>query len=356
MNTDTAKSEPLTLNTDNESCSLLKQLEGIKKEQETISVGFFDNIEVSDDAPKEEVLEEDKPKDHYDTSIKPEYHEIANREPMMTQLEMGGLVELMKKGFDKDQPIYMYQGKVLDGRNRTVAAKAAGVKVVTKTFTGTYEEAEAKSVMLNNRRRHKSAGQKAMAAAYAIKAYDERREVFEKNLLVKNPSISKRELVRQKGKYYPKLSIKTFAEQQGSSSKSARNATNLLDNDKDLATQVFAGKLSLTKAQELYQEILTIRQTKTKASDGDYTPEELERFDRIKQAKQDPEGTVAKLELAEIQLEQLQTEKKQSMQTINDAEEYIKSIESELDDFKQMYTEYRLSENVDDTECEKEDK
>jgi len=60
-------------------------------------------------------------------------------------------------------PVWLYEGKILDGRNRWAACKIAGVDPKTKEYTG--EEPTAFAVSLNDRRRHMNKGSLAAVAA-----------------------------------------------------------------------------------------------------------------------------------------------------------------------------------------------
>ena len=58
-------------------------------------------------------------------------HPAAALWPMLQGEGMEVLIESMKThGFDPKKPILLYQGKVIDGRNRQAAAKAAGIKPI----------------------------------------------------------------------------------------------------------------------------------------------------------------------------------------------------------------------------------
>ena len=59
----------------------------------------------------------------------------------------------------------MYEGRILDGRNRYFACLKAGVKPKLEKFSGTFDEALAFVISHNLRRRHLDASQKAMAGA-----------------------------------------------------------------------------------------------------------------------------------------------------------------------------------------------
>jgi hypothetical protein len=69
-------------------------------------------------------------------------------------------------GFDKKQPVTLYQGEVLDGWNRTKACQELGINPPTVIFTGTDSDAVA-FVMRTNKRRNLNKGQWACIAADA---------------------------------------------------------------------------------------------------------------------------------------------------------------------------------------------
>lgn len=92
-----------------------------------------------------------------------EFHEIANIFPMMTAVEYGELVKSIREyGYDKDDPIVLYEGKILDGRNRYTAAMEVGVEPVYTEFTG--DDPIDFVVRRNLTRRHLTIVQKATAA------------------------------------------------------------------------------------------------------------------------------------------------------------------------------------------------
>lgn len=84
-----------------------------------------------------------------------EFHPIAEEYPLMPALELGRLEEGMREaGYDEDKPIVLYDGKILDGRNRYLAAKAAEVKPTFRTFKGAEQEARRFAQRANEERRH----------------------------------------------------------------------------------------------------------------------------------------------------------------------------------------------------------
>jgi len=76
------------------------------------------------------------------------------------------LEDIKSNGYDKTQPITIYEGEIIDGWNRQRACNELGVKPTYTTFTGTDGEAIA-FVMRTNKRRNLNSGQWACIAAEA---------------------------------------------------------------------------------------------------------------------------------------------------------------------------------------------
>lgn len=85
-----------------------------------------------------------------------EFHEIANVWPLMTDDALSELAnDIRANGLMN--PIWLYEGKVLDGRNRWTACIMVGVKPTTKEYTG--DNPTAFAVSMNDKRRHMNKGQ-----------------------------------------------------------------------------------------------------------------------------------------------------------------------------------------------------
>ena len=96
-------------------------------------------------------------------------HPIADIWPMMSDDDLQGLSNDIKhQGLLT--PVWLYEDKILDGRNRAIACQMAGVKVETKTYTGDNPVAFAFS--LNEKRRHLSSGARAALAVEAKPLYE----------------------------------------------------------------------------------------------------------------------------------------------------------------------------------------
>ena len=95
--------------------------------------------------------------------MKFDFHPIANIFPLMTDEEIDSLAEDIKKN-GIHNPVWMFQGKVLDGRNRAKACEKLKQNPPTKQFTGTAKDAISFVWSENVERRHLNSSQKAIAA------------------------------------------------------------------------------------------------------------------------------------------------------------------------------------------------
>jgi N6-adenosine-specific RNA methylase IME4 len=96
-----------------------------------------------------------------------EYHPIANVFPLLPDPELRELADDIREHGLKE-PIWTYEGKILDGRNRSAACQIAGIEPEIKEFRGTAEEAFRHVWSLNFHRRHMTQSQKGACAADAV--------------------------------------------------------------------------------------------------------------------------------------------------------------------------------------------
>ena len=89
-------------------------------------------------------------------------HPISDVWPMMDEAKIAELADDIRKN-GQLVPVWLYEGKILDGRNRWAACKIAGVEPKTKEYSG--DEPTAFAVSLNDRRRHMNKGSLAAVAA-----------------------------------------------------------------------------------------------------------------------------------------------------------------------------------------------
>lgn len=107
------------------------------------------------------------------------FHELANAFPLMEGAEFGELIaDIDDNGLLS--PVVMYDGKILDGRNRWRACQRLGIPHTEKQFTGDDPAAYVWSV--NAVRRQLTASQRALAATKLVtaKAGDNRHTVSDK--------------------------------------------------------------------------------------------------------------------------------------------------------------------------------
>ncbi len=99
-----------------------------------------------------------------------DFHEIANMFPLLDDTELDALAEdIQVNGLQ--EPIWLYEGKILDGRNRYLACELAGVEPCYQDYTG--DEPVRFVVSKNIQRRHMTSWQRAFVALEALPAYQE---------------------------------------------------------------------------------------------------------------------------------------------------------------------------------------
>jgi hypothetical protein len=104
-------------------------------------------------------------------------HEYADLFPMMSDDEFKSLSQgIINLGFDKSQPIILFDNKILDGRNRYKACKETGTTPLFNTFDGTKEEALQYVINRNLNRRNLTSEQRAAIAVDAEDLFSAFRE------------------------------------------------------------------------------------------------------------------------------------------------------------------------------------
>ena len=212
-----------------------------------------------------------------------EFHPIAAIFPMIQGDEFARLVaDIAANGVR--EPIWLYEGKVLDGRNRYEAAKKCGVSFDTKKFEGTALEAIERVWSLNRTRRHMTPSQAAMADAKRNKMTDAYAPVREaakerhKEAVIRgnksrhqdNPNGGTNSTIGETGKdEKPKASPKekpapktrdTRAKAAGTNAKYIDAADKILSNHPEMAADIESGKKTLSQAQrELRQAELAAK-------------------------------------------------------------------------------------------------
>lgn len=177
-----------------------------------------------------------------------EFHDVANLFPMMTESERVGLQkDIIENGLLT--PIYLYQGKIIDGRNRYLACLEVGYKPQFKEYDGPEENLIQFVLSLNLHRRHLNSGQKSCLAVEVLPMLEEQ------NLNNKKQKISasrKGEAVTSaKGKKSTELAGELFAV----SARYVANAKKLKETAPELFEEVKNGITTLSKALVTMNEI-----------------------------------------------------------------------------------------------------
>ncbi len=131
----------------------------------------------------------------------PAFHSLANIDPMIEGADFAALVEDIRT-HRLNEPIVLYQGKILDGRNRARACAEAGVEPHYKEMAfGSDAEAKAFLDSANLHRRHLTPKQKRDRIAARLKA---------------DPTQSDRQIAKQTGASHPHVAkVRHELEQSG---------------------------------------------------------------------------------------------------------------------------------------------
>ena len=196
-----------------------------------------------------------------------EVHEIANTYPMAQENEFISIMNSIRAEGQK-QSIVLYNGRILDGRNRYKACQRLGIEPKTVIFEGAYEEAVSHSIALNSARRHMNKSQQAMIVAKAVM---DSRNGSGKKIPVKHASY-----------------LYTISE------KYVTRAIAILKFDTTIAENIFIGKLTITEAEykviqikgtdmESQAQITDIKSTVPPYDEDEmYSAEEVTKYNNIK--------------------------------------------------------------------------
>jgi len=122
-----------------------------------------------------------------------EFHETANIFPMMEKHEFEALKEDIRRN-GLNEAIWLYDGKIIDGRNRYLASLAVGVEPKYKQYEGKEDDLIDFVLSLNLHRRHLSISQKACLAVDLLPRIEERNEEIKR---LKNRALRKGEVVEK---------------------------------------------------------------------------------------------------------------------------------------------------------------
>ena len=231
-----------------------------------------------------------------------QFHPIAEIFPLIDGPEFSALVaDVQAHGVR--EPIWLYEGKILDGRNRYRAALESGATFDTRTFDGDALEAIELVWSLNRTRRHMSPSQAAMADAKRNKledAYAAVREAAKErqgarndlrpNIVEQIPqsddttagpertqwNLSQSQAAMADAKQHAPKTRDIRAKAAGTNAKYIDLADKVLDTRPDLAAEVEAGTKTLSQVQrdlkreEMVARLEDVSAREVKAAQGVY--------------------------------------------------------------------------------------
>lgn len=175
-------------------------------------------------------------------------HPIADIFPMLSDADLAGLAADIKANGLRNSVI-LFQGKILDGRNRHKACELAGVSPDTTEFTGSKSEAMSFVWSTNFHRRHLTSSQAAMALS-------ERKAIDPKFVLAvieplkleaaeakkRKPKSVRGKIPAQKERPRDKV-----AKLHGTNAKSVSTCDRILADHPELVADIKSGKKSITQ-------------------------------------------------------------------------------------------------------------
>lgn len=179
------------------------------------------------------------------------FHDVANIFPMMTATEF----ETIKNDIAINglrEPIYLYEGKIIDGRNRYNACLETGVKPIYRNYEGTENELIDFVISLNLHRRHLTTSQKACLAVELLPELEKRtKENLKKKMSAIRTGNNEVYAKLQKLENSSKIASSIF----DVSERYIFDAKKILKESKALFNAVRDGKFTLQKAfKELHKD------------------------------------------------------------------------------------------------------
>jgi hypothetical protein len=105
------------------------------------------------------------------------HHPIATVWPMFDDAKLDELADDIRE-HGQLHPIWIFEGMILDGRNRFEACRRAGVKPVVMEYKG--DEPTAFAVSLNDRRRHMGKSSRRTRSGATSRPSVDRRNLWKK--------------------------------------------------------------------------------------------------------------------------------------------------------------------------------
>lgn len=219
--------------------------------------------------------------DNPNSTLEP--HPIANVWPMLSKEELQELADNIQQ-LGLLQPVVLYEGKILDGRNRARACELAGVDIKTTKYEG--DDPIGYALALNEKRRHLTSSQRAALAVelkplYAAEAKKRQRAAGGNH----NPSGK-----NQHAKEGVRSLVQNFSQATKSNAKKPREKSRSLAAQACQTNQTYVSQAEKIKAEspalftQLKEGKLNIPQAKKilrSESQQDWSDTELERKEKV---------------------------------------------------------------------------
>lgn len=259
-----------------------------------------------------------------------EFHEIANWLPMMDDEGLQKMAEDIKVHGQK-LPIILYEGKILDGRNRYTACTMAGIVPFFKELPGN-EDPVAYAESMNVPRRHLTTSQLAMYA-------DKKRDYYEAEAKKRQKEGQDRGRESQHGRMVETLPPSEMAKARDQVGKSVGVSGRTMDKakkvrekgHKDLVKAVEAGKIDVTNAAKIAELPKDVQDTVLADAalnnwSGRQMVEEAKRLsgEPVKKAMSRPKNGLQYAKMAIVQLEKISPTDEQRVEAFELVMDWIK--------------------------------
>jgi hypothetical protein len=171
-----------------------------------------------------------------------DFHDVANIFPMMGDEEYKALVADIKAN-GLHQPIWTYQGKIIDGRNRYKACREVGIEPQYCEYEGDEASIIPFVLSLNLQRRHLTSSQKGMIAT-VVEVYLAKEA--EKRMLAGKKADPSQKVVQGK-------SSEQAARLLGTNRQYVIDAKKIIEKAPDLKESVINGLLNISEAKKATQ-------------------------------------------------------------------------------------------------------
>jgi N6-adenosine-specific RNA methylase IME4 len=184
-----------------------------------------------------------------------EYHEVANIFPMMSADEFSALVEDIRANGQRE-PIYLHEGRIIDGRNRYRACQQLGIEPDTRVWDGV-GSLVAFVVSLNLQRRHLTSSQRVTVGMDALPLLEAEAKERQRNSIKERDESGRAipvpqligELDNEPRERHANEAVQQAAQMVGTNRQYVSDAKRLRDEAPELLERVRSGELTIPQAK-----------------------------------------------------------------------------------------------------------